>query len=190
MALSGLSSANTTTGASGNYSFANLAAGSYTVTPSLSGYTFTPGSWSGSISSNTTVNFTASPTGGGTCPDLVLKNVQISGTVANGNTFTVKFIVNNQGTADAGPFTVKAAFSVDQNIGSVGKYPNDTLLFTASFTGLAAGASTPTQSLPAVFSGFPIHGTYYVVIKVDADDQVAECNETNNKVALSKFLYR
>jgi hypothetical protein len=40
--LTGTATASTTTDNSGNYSFANLANGSYTVTPSLSGYTFSP----------------------------------------------------------------------------------------------------------------------------------------------------
>jgi uncharacterized repeat protein (TIGR01451 family) len=40
VALTGTSSASTTTDASGNYSFSNLIGGNYTVTPSLNGYTF------------------------------------------------------------------------------------------------------------------------------------------------------
>ena len=44
VALSGAATATKTADASGNYSFAGLAAGSYTVTPTKSGYTFTPAS--------------------------------------------------------------------------------------------------------------------------------------------------
>jgi inhibitor of cysteine peptidase len=40
--LSGAGSATTTTNASGNYSFPYIVDGSYTVTPSLTGYTFSP----------------------------------------------------------------------------------------------------------------------------------------------------
>jgi uncharacterized repeat protein (TIGR01451 family) len=40
--LTGASSATTTTAANGSYSFTNLPVGDYTVTPSLSGFTFTP----------------------------------------------------------------------------------------------------------------------------------------------------
>lgn len=40
--LTGAATANTTTDASGNYSFSGLANGSYTVTPSVSGYVFSP----------------------------------------------------------------------------------------------------------------------------------------------------
>jgi hypothetical protein len=44
IALTGTSTATTTASSSGSYSFTGLANGSYTVTPSLSGYTFSPAS--------------------------------------------------------------------------------------------------------------------------------------------------
>src|SRR5262249_17203047 len=51
-----------TPGSSGNYSFGNLPAGTYTVSPSLSGYTFTPPSTTfTNITANQTANFTAVP---------------------------------------------------------------------------------------------------------------------------------
>ena len=64
MTLSGASSATATTDASGNYSFSNLAAGNYTVTPSLTNHTFTPASRSyANLSANQTAqNFTATAT--------------------------------------------------------------------------------------------------------------------------------
>jgi hypothetical protein len=67
--LSGDASASTTADGSGNYSFGSLLNGSYTVTPSLAGYTFSPTSISFSINSASVagVNFvaTASAAGGG-----------------------------------------------------------------------------------------------------------------------------
>src|SRR6266545_4953662 len=42
VALSGTASNTTTTDSSGNYSFAALSNGTYTVTPSMAHYTFTP----------------------------------------------------------------------------------------------------------------------------------------------------
>ena len=51
----------TTTNSNGNYSFAGLPSGTYTVTPSLSGYTFSPASQNVTVStSSQTANFTAS----------------------------------------------------------------------------------------------------------------------------------
>ena len=66
MTLSGAKSATTATATGGTYSFTGLAAGSYTVTPSLSGYTFSPASTAVTISTaNATANFTATASGGG-----------------------------------------------------------------------------------------------------------------------------
>ncbi len=61
LTLSGAASATTTADASGNYSFSNLSSGSYTVTPSKSGYTFTPATQSVTIDGANVsgVNFTA-----------------------------------------------------------------------------------------------------------------------------------
>jgi len=61
VALSGAASATTTTSSSGSYAFTGLANGTYTVTPSNTGYTFSPGSQNVTISGNnvTGLNFTA-----------------------------------------------------------------------------------------------------------------------------------
>jgi len=50
MTLTGAANATTTTDGNGNYSFTGLANGSYAVTPSLSGYTFTPAKASVTVS--------------------------------------------------------------------------------------------------------------------------------------------
>jgi hypothetical protein len=61
VSLSGAASASTTADSSGNYSFAGLANGSYTVTPTKTGYTFTPTNQPITLAnaSATGVNFTA-----------------------------------------------------------------------------------------------------------------------------------
>ena len=60
--LSGTSSATTTTDSSGNYTFSSLSNGTYTVTPTLTGYTFSPTSSTKTVSgaSITAINFVAS----------------------------------------------------------------------------------------------------------------------------------
>ena len=75
--LSGGQGASTTTDLSGNYSFSGLSAGgSFTVTPTLFNYSFSPTSQVFSnIASNQTANFTASATG---------NNVVVSGSVTVG----------------------------------------------------------------------------------------------------------
>jgi hypothetical protein len=66
VALSGTSSGSTTADSSGNYTLGGLSNGTYTVTPTQSGYTFSPASRSVTISGAnvTAVNFTGSPSGG------------------------------------------------------------------------------------------------------------------------------
>jgi hypothetical protein len=61
VALTGTSNTSTTASSSGAYTFSGLPAGSYTITPSLSGYTFTPPSQSATITNANVsgVNFTA-----------------------------------------------------------------------------------------------------------------------------------
>ncbi len=83
VSLSGTSSGSTTTDTSGNYSFSNLNNGSYTVTPTKSGYSFSPTSQNVTISSNnvTGVNFTATASSTDT---QLTSGVGVSGSVAKG----------------------------------------------------------------------------------------------------------
>jgi parallel beta-helix repeat protein len=117
--LNGATSATTTANSAGNYSFTGLANGAYTVTPSKSGFTFTPASSPVTVSGANIagVNFTAtavSPT-----------TYSISGTItpaANGSGATV---------------TLNGASSATTTANNAGNY---------SFTGLANGAYTVTPS--------------------------------------------
>ena len=60
--LSGSVSASTAADSNGNYSFSNVAAGSYTITPAKNGVAFSPSSKSVSVGgSSMTVNFSATP---------------------------------------------------------------------------------------------------------------------------------
>jgi hypothetical protein len=60
VALSGSVNSSTMTDGSGNYSFSGLVAGNYTVTPSKTGYAFTPPSQTlNNLNANQTANFTA-----------------------------------------------------------------------------------------------------------------------------------
>ena len=122
--------------------------------------------------------------------DLVITSFSLGNCCENSTPFTTTITIKNQGTDAAGSFTVKGYFSVDDQIGpGFGGYPNDTLLFTWQVSGLNAGA-TLTNTLEGVFSGYPVHNFYYIILKVDADDQVAESDETNNQKALSLYIGR
>src|SRR5580700_10293796 len=120
--LSGAAGATTTADSSGNYSFTGLAKGSYAVTPSKSGLSFSPASSPVTVSGAnvSAVNFTAASTGSPT-------TYSISGTVspaANGSGATV---------------TLSGAASATTTANSSGNY---------AFTGLANGsyAVTPGKS--------------------------------------------
>src|SRR6267154_573548 len=73
ISLTGTASATTTTAANGTYSFANLAGGSYTITPTLAGYNYTPAPPTIAINSNTVQNFVATSS--------VTTSYSISGTI-------------------------------------------------------------------------------------------------------------
>ncbi|MBK9518622.1 MAG: hypothetical protein IPO09_14975 [Anaeromyxobacter sp.] len=72
--LSGAASATTTTGAGGAYTFNGLAAGSYTVTPSLAGHTFSPASLAVTLGN-------ANATGKGFVAAAAIPTITISGTI-------------------------------------------------------------------------------------------------------------
>jgi hypothetical protein len=136
MGLSGISSATTTTDASGNYRFDGLASGSYTVTPSLAGFTFTPQSAPAvvPIFDPTTDPPTALPTN--TVPTFIASVVVVP-------TYAVSGSVVNQGEAPL----AGVAMSV---IGPVNATAVTDALGNYSVAGLPDGAYTLTPSL----SGF------------------------------------
>jgi len=113
LALSGAASASTTANSSGNYSFTGLADGSYTITPSKSGTTFTPASRAVIVNgSNVTgVNFTAQATPQLNRPDLsvIVPPAQISvvGTGAN-KVFQYTHDTFNGGS---GPLVIQPAYN-------------------------------------------------------------------------------
>jgi len=86
ISLAGKATGNTTTNASGNYSFTGLAAGDYTVTPSLAGFVFTPVSDTVTVSGADVngINFTETASAAapsvisGTASGAVAQNITIS----------------------------------------------------------------------------------------------------------------
>jgi hypothetical protein len=92
--LAGAATATTTADASGNYTFSGLAHGNYTVTPSKTGFTFTPANQAVTISgaNATSVNFTAQAVGR-----------SISGTITGGADATVSLTGAASATTTASP---------------------------------------------------------------------------------------
>lgn len=87
-------SASSTTDASGNYSIPNLAAGSYTVTPSASGYTFSPANRAVTITS-------ANVTGQNFTGTAVATTFSISGRVATSGGAGISGVSVSTGSASA-----------------------------------------------------------------------------------------
>jgi hypothetical protein len=94
LTLTGAANGSTTSDGSGNYSFSGLSNGSYTITPSFAGYSFTPGSQNVTINGAniTGVNFTDSPTqtwsiSGSITPGVAGITVNLTG-AANASTST------------------------------------------------------------------------------------------------------
>ncbi len=96
------------TDSSGNYSFTGLSAGSYTVTPSLPGYTYSPSAPSVAASLTTMQNFTATS---------VIASHSISGVVSYptgaeiGKTFNTIIRVYNSGCTNCGGSTAGTSIS-------------------------------------------------------------------------------
>ncbi len=111
-------------------------------------------------------------------PDLIVTTVTPPRGWDNNTPGNVFVAIQNIGSAAAGAFKVRGYFSVDQ-IPNNGGTPKDSLLFTWDVSGLAAG-QTASRTFTCSFSGFPIHASYYVVVKVDSDNKVSESNESNN----------
>ena len=159
VALSGAASATTTADANGNYTFAGLMNGSYTVTPSKSGYSFNPVNHPVTIAGSNQggVNFTAqaivstysiagsiSPPSSGSGATLTLSGTSSATAIADtGGNYTFSGLTS-------GPYTVtpnKAGFTfspVNQPV-TIGSASLTAINFTAQGTG-------PTWSISGVIS--------------------------------------
>ena len=179
--LSGAGGATTTADASGNYTFSGLANGTYAVTPSRSGYTFTPSSQSVVINGASVagVNFTA-------------QTVSISGTVTGATGVTVTLTGGATTTTDGsgnytfsgvanGTYTVtpsKSAYSftppsasvtiTGTSVGSV-NFIAQALVLSGTIAGttgvtvtLTGGATTTTDASGNFSFSLVSNGTYTV----------------------------
>ncbi|MFB2980004.1 CARDB domain-containing protein [Microseira sp. BLCC-F43] len=99
-----------------------------------------------------------------------------------GNSVNFQYQIQNLGTNVAGASTVKFYLSTDRSIGA-----GDYELGSASVVSLGGGGNTgilnKTLTLPGAGNAFwksVGDGNYYIGMKVDANNQVAESNENNN----------
>jgi Secretion system C-terminal sorting domain/Domain of unknown function DUF11/CARDB len=108
-------------------------------------------------------------------PDLTLANFTLTQTsVEKGNVLNYKFDLKNIGTANATTnFFVKSYLSKDNILSA-----DDVQDGTINTGNINAGAMV-AQVMGALTANIAA-GQYYVILKVDADNQVVESNENNN----------
>jgi HYR domain/CARDB/Domain of unknown function DUF11/Secretion system C-terminal sorting domain len=115
---------------------------------------------------------------GGPLPDLNVINLSVpTTTIAAGAVLNYSFTARNTGTATTGNFSIKAYFSTD-NVLSANDIQDGTINtgnFTPGTANVVNGASTVPVSLAA--------GNYFLIVKIDADNQIVEINESNNEMA-------
>ena len=164
--LTGTTSGITTTDGSGNYSFGGLANGaSYTVTPSLGGYSFPPASASGTIAlASATANFNATSAGP--------QPVTLTGTVAYSGTKTGRVFVNvawqNQGNAAGGTsLATPGAFTI-HGVQSPGTLPAN-IVVTAWIDTL--GIDRPNVADPYVATTVSVTSTSFSLGTLTLADQ-------------------
>ena len=163
--MSGAGSATTTTDASGNYTFAALANGAYTITPANSGYTFTPGSLAVTVNGanvtgqNFTAAVTATPTytisGTATLNGTALADATLTLSGAGSATTTTDVAGNYTFAAQAnGAYTVTPAKSgYTFTPGSLAVTVNGANMSGQNFTAALTETPTYTISGTATFNG-------------------------------------
>lgn len=121
----------------------------------------------------------------GSQPDLQLANLNIPNlSVAAGQVLSYKFDLKNTGAANAtGDFKIRSYISTD-NILSTNDIQDGTITTGNINAGATIAQVNGASTIPASLAA----GQYYLILKVDADGQIAESNETNNTlVSVSKF---
>ena len=162
--LSGASSATATADGSGGYSFNGLSNGTYTVTPSKSGFTFTPSSRSATIdgANVAAIDFTAQATAPPTAIQLVQSNVNgsetgvfnISASFPSNNTAGNFLIVTGTAARPAGTITIAdtAGNTYVPAIGPVSDPAQDVTAYIWYVPNCRGGANTvtltPTSARP------------------------------------------
>ncbi|HKR63497.1 MAG TPA: pre-peptidase C-terminal domain-containing protein [Thermoanaerobaculia bacterium] len=198
-------SASSTSDASSNYSIANLAAGTYTVTPSKSGCTFSPASSSVTITASnvTGVNFTASCT----APTFTISgNAGTSGaTVTAGSSSTTSDASSNYSMSGfvAGTYTVtptKSGCTFSPASSSVTiTSSNVTANFTASCgtgdTQLTSGVAVTGQSVALgawkyYYITVPAGATNLTFTTTNATADVDIFTQYNAKPTTSSYICR
>ncbi len=108
-------------------------------------------------------------------PDLIVSGVSATSPVVAGAKTSVAATVVNQGAGSAGASTVHYYLSTNLTFDAT----DIPLGESRSVPALAAGASNIGATLVTI-PGSTTAGTYFVIVRADADGGVSESNETNN----------
>ena len=158
--LTGASTATAIADASGNYAFSGLLNGSYTVTPSKAGFTFTPASMAATVNnSSVTVNFgtvtysilgTIGGPGGGAATVNLSGSSSATVTADSSGNYTFTGLQNGSYTvtpSKTGFTYTPASQSATINSASVSALNFNTVTYTVSGTISGAGGGTATVTL-------------------------------------------
>jgi hypothetical protein len=146
LTLSGASSGQTKTDASGNYSFSGLANGTYLVAPSQSGYSFSPSTASRTINGAniTGVNFTAS-----TLPPPVQHTVSLSWKASTSPNISGYNVY--RGTVSGGPYTrLNGSLDAGTNYADKSVISGMTYFYVTTAVNSSGGESSYSSQVAAV----------------------------------------
>jgi subtilase family serine protease len=107
-------------------------------------------------------------------PDLIESSVVVPAVAGAGTALVVSDTVKNQGSGAADASTTSFYLSTNYTLDG-----NDVFLGSRSVPPLAPNV-TSAASTPLVVPTGTVAGTYYVIVRADANDQVVESAETNN----------
>jgi CARDB/Carboxypeptidase regulatory-like domain len=159
----------TTTDTYGDYLLRDLTAGSYTITPSKSGYTFSPASRTVVVPPDaTTVDFIGTPETSSQTIDLEVTNIQSpTPPICAGSAYDFSAVIRNNGSAASGVFSIRWNSDGHYDDGGHNSIP----------AGATDGHGHLWQNLPP--------GQHTLTFIADFSDQIPETNENNNQQTIT-----
>lgn len=111
---------------------------------------------------------------GGALPDLIVGIVTVEPQISPGDFLSFDIKARNVGSGNAGAHKLKYYLSADNTLSA-----NDLLIGFEDFSGISANNFVPVNKAVQIpVSVTP--GDYFLIFKADADNQIAETNESNN----------
>ncbi len=113
--------------------------------------------------------------------DLYISSISAPSSATAGQTISVSDTTNKSGACSAGASTTKIYFSINGSTYD----PSDTLLGSRAVPGFGAGSGSSSGSTSVTIPNSTLAGSYYIIVRADADNAIAEWNEGNNYRAVS-----